>query len=417
MTYILPDIVMYNVFKILRWITRLEAGNTPTSSRTVNYLNKLAAISGICVIIYKNGLVPQEAEIRRSRRSEKELPSTKEQIEGATYRHEDPDPKRCGIVKGREIDDEDLSKPFKETLKTPFTRRIIEFSGPEYSMPTNIALYNGSTDPADHLNRFVGAANSGEWPMPVWCRMFQKITGGCQKGGWFESLPPNSIDEWWRLREAFTTRYSTRKACYKEPHEITKIVRKANETLTAFKERWTVETGFIMGVPEVMKISSFMDSVKSPELAKRFASSVPKTVDEMMRRLDEFVRAEEAYALAELPLGESRDIHRRLSFPEGSRDVHHRLTFPTARRDDRDGRNSAGSVISGKRGKATIGTLTRAETTLIREDTEITEPRTTKGNEQTDLCRKIGSSVDVMFRTLLREPSGEVKAGIREIQN
>ncbi|GKA74934.1 hypothetical protein Tco_0781312 [Tanacetum coccineum] len=80
----------------------------------------------------------------------------------------------------------------------------------------------------------------------------------------------------------------------------------------------------------------------SPELAKRFASSVPKTVDEMMKRLDEFVRAEEAYALAELPLGESRDIHRRLSFPAGSRDVHQRLTFPAARRDDRDGRNSPG---------------------------------------------------------------------------
>ncbi|GJW83467.1 reverse transcriptase domain-containing protein [Tanacetum coccineum] len=252
---------------------------------------------------------------------------------------EDQDPNEDRIVKGKEIDDEDLSKPFKETLKTPFTRRIIEFSGPEYSMPTNIALYDGSTDPADHLNRFVGAANSGEWPMPVWCRMFQQTLDGSARG-WFESLPPNSIDEWWRLREAFTTRYSTRKACYKEPHEITKIVRKANETLTAFKERWTVETGFIIGVPEVMKISSFMDSVKSPELAKRFASNVPKTVNEMMKRLDEFVRAEEAYALAELPPGESRDIHRRLSFPAGSRDVHQRLTFPAARRDDRDGRNS-----------------------------------------------------------------------------
>ncbi|GJW85697.1 reverse transcriptase domain-containing protein [Tanacetum coccineum] len=290
-------------------------------------------------------------------------PLTKEQIEGhisamksiikehnkrnkanpirLNFEMEDQDPKEDRIVKGREVDDDDLSKPFKETLKTPFTRRIIEFSGPEYSMPTNIALYDGSTDPADHLNRFVGAANSGEWPMPVWCRMFQQTLDGSARG-WFESLPPNSIDEWWRLREAFTTRYSTRKACYKEPHEITKIVRKANETLTAFKERWTVETGFIMGVPEVMKISSFMDSVKSPELAKRFASSVPKTVDEMMKRLDEFVRAEEAYALAELPLGESRDIHRRLSFPAGSRDVHQRLTFPAARRDDRDGRNSSG---------------------------------------------------------------------------
>ncbi|GJU04334.1 reverse transcriptase domain-containing protein [Tanacetum coccineum] len=253
----------------------------------------------------------------------------------------DHDPNEDRIVKGNEVEDGDLSKPFKETLRTPFTRRIIEFSGPEYSMLTNIALYDGSTDPADHLNHFVGATNSREWPMPVWCRMFQQTLDGSARG-WFESLSPNSIDEWWKLREAFTARYSTRKACYKEPHEITKIVRKANETLTAFKERWTMETRFIMGVPEVMKISSFMDSVKSPELSKRFASNVPKTVDEMMKRLDEFVRAEEAYALAELPLRESRYIHRRLSFPAGSRDIHQRLTFPDSIRDDRNGRNSQG---------------------------------------------------------------------------
>ncbi|GJX62723.1 reverse transcriptase domain-containing protein [Tanacetum coccineum] len=170
-------------------------------------------------------------------------------------------------------------------------------------MPTNIALYNGSTDPADHLNHFVGAANSREWPMPVWCRMFQQTLDGSARG-WFEILPPNSIDEWWRLREAFTTRYSTRKACYKEPHEITKIVRKANETLTAFKERWTVEDRDV--------------------------------------HHGQFRKAEEAYALAELPLGESRDIHRRLSFPVWSRDVHQRLTFPAARRDHRDDRNSPG---------------------------------------------------------------------------
>ncbi|GJV73641.1 reverse transcriptase domain-containing protein [Tanacetum coccineum] len=199
-------------------------------------------------------------------------PLTKEQIEGhisamksiikehnkrnkanpirLNFETEDPDPKEDRIVKGREIDDEDLSKPFKETLKTPSQ------GGCVVKINRSSLVQSTVCQPTSHWDAF-------------------------------ESLPPNSIDEWWRLREAFTTRYSTRKACYKEPHEITKIVRRANETLTAFKERWTVETGFIMGVPEVMKISSFMDSVKSPELAKRFASSVPKTVDEMMRRLDE----------------------------------------------------------------------------------------------------------------------------------
>ncbi|GJR72747.1 hypothetical protein Tco_0085112 [Tanacetum coccineum] len=98
------------------------------------------------------------------------------------------------VVKGKEVTDEDLRKPFKKARRTPFTRRILEFAGPEYKMPNNIKLYD------------------------------------------------------------------------------------------AFKERWTVETGFIMGVPEVMKISSFMDSVKSPELAKRFSDKVPTTVNEMMER-------------------------------------------------------------------------------------------------------------------------------------
>ncbi|GJR37184.1 reverse transcriptase domain-containing protein [Tanacetum coccineum] len=137
------------------------------------------------------------------------------------------------IVKGKEVVDEDLKKPFKEARKTPLTHRIIEFMVLEYKMPANIKL------------------------------LFQQTLDGSATG-WFERLPRDNINEWADLREAFSARYSVRRACFKEPHEITKIVRKANESLTAFKERWMVEMGFIIGVPEVMKISSFMDAVKSP---------------------------------------------------------------------------------------------------------------------------------------------------------
>ncbi|GJV66699.1 hypothetical protein Tco_1482208 [Tanacetum coccineum] len=187
-------------------------------------------------------------------------------------------------------------------------------------MPNNIKLYDGTTDPEDHLSRFASAANSGEWPMPVWCRMFQQTVDGSARG-WFERLPHDSINEWAVLREAFVARFSVRRACFKEPYEITKIIRKANESLTAFKERWTVETGFIMGVPEVMKIASFMDSVKSPDLAKRFSDKVPTTVNEMMERLDDFVHSKEAYANTELPKGKIGESHRRISFPFNERDT------------------------------------------------------------------------------------------------
>ncbi|GKC43283.1 reverse transcriptase domain-containing protein [Tanacetum coccineum] len=204
-------------------------------------------------------------------------------------------------------------------IRLDFETEDTEFAGPEYKMP-NIKLYDGTTDPKDHLSRFASAANSGEWPMPVWCRMFQQTLDGSARG-WFERLPHHSVNEWADLREAFAARFSVRRTCFKEPHEITKIIRKANESLTAFKERWTVETGFIMGVPEVMKISSFMDSVKSPELAKHFSDKVPTTVNEMMERLDDFVRSEEAYANIELPKGETGESHHKISFPSNGRDV------------------------------------------------------------------------------------------------
>nr|GEX59726.1 reverse transcriptase domain-containing protein [Tanacetum cinerariifolium] len=223
------------------------------------------------------------------------------------------------IAKGKGVMDEDLGKPFNEARRTPLTRRIIDFAGPEYKMPTNIKLYDGTTDPEDHLSCFASAANSGKWHMPVWCCMFQQTLNGSAKG-WFECLPHNNINEWADMIEAFAAKYSVRRACFKEPREITKIVRKANESLTKFKEKWKTETGFIMGVPEVMKISSFMDSVKSPELAKRFSDKVSTTVNEMMERLDDFVRSEEAYASTELPKREMGEIHRKASFPFNRRD-------------------------------------------------------------------------------------------------
>nr|GEY52239.1 hypothetical protein [Tanacetum cinerariifolium] len=164
---------------------------------------------------------------------------------------------------------------------------IIESVGPKYKMPTNIKLYDGTTDLEDHLGRFASAANFDEWPMPVWCMMFQQTLDGPARG-WFECLPDNSIDEWAALRDAFTTRYSLRK---------------------------TVETGFIMGVPEIMKISSFMDSLNWLELAKRFSDKAPTTVNEMVKRLDDFVRFERAFAQTKLPKGETGEQHRKSSFP------------------------------------------------------------------------------------------------------
>ncbi|GKF57439.1 hypothetical protein Tco_0170976, partial [Tanacetum coccineum] len=107
----------------------------------------------------------------------------------------------------RDEGDEDLKKPYKEVMKSSFARRIIEFSAPSHRMPTSLKIYDGSTDPDDHITRFVREANQGEWEMPVWCRMFHQTLDGPARG-WFGRLPNGCIDSWTDLRDKFSERFA-----------------------------------------------------------------------------------------------------------------------------------------------------------------------------------------------------------------
>ncbi|GJT48418.1 reverse transcriptase domain-containing protein, partial [Tanacetum coccineum] len=188
--------------------------------------------------------------------------------------------------------DDDLSKPLKATSKCPFTRRIINFTTPNHRMPTNVKIYNGTSDPADYITRFTGIGNSAEWPMPVWCRMFQQTLDGKARA-WFDKLPSESINGWDDLEEKFLNRFGMLKACDKDPTEITKIVRRANETLPNFRKRWTI--------------------------------------DEMLRRVDDYVRSEEAFKNTELPKGEFQKKEAVGQWTPGS-DRPHRVVYGGGRR-------------------------------------------------------------------------------------
>nr|GEW85982.1 reverse transcriptase domain-containing protein [Tanacetum cinerariifolium] len=90
-----------------------------------------------------------------------------------------------GLSRGNPRDN--IGQRLSEAIKTPLTRRIIEFADPEFKILANIKLYDGTTDPEDHLSQFSSVANSEEWLMPVWCYMFQQTLDGSARE-WFENL-------------------------------------------------------------------------------------------------------------------------------------------------------------------------------------------------------------------------------------
>ncbi|GJZ93115.1 reverse transcriptase domain-containing protein [Tanacetum coccineum] len=188
---------------------------------------------------------------------------------------------------------------------------------PKTRMPSHVKTYNGSEDPEDHLKIFQAAAKTERWAMPTWCHMFNStLTGNARV--WFDDLPPESIDSYNDLREAFLKNYLQQKKCIRDPIVLHNIKQRDGESTEDFIQRYKSESGNVKGAPECMRISEFVHGITNPELIKRFHEKIPKTVDEMMQVTTSFLQGQEAASNQE-----RKRVPQAWRHPEGN----HRQNF------------------------------------------------------------------------------------------
>ncbi|GJW75238.1 reverse transcriptase domain-containing protein [Tanacetum coccineum] len=103
-------------------------------------------------------------------------------------------------------------------------------------MPSHVKTYDGSEDPEDHLKIFQAAKKVERWAMPTWCHMFNStLTGSAMV--WFDDLPPESVDSYDDLKEAFLANFHQQKKCIKDPVEIHHIKQREGESTEDFMRR------------------------------------------------------------------------------------------------------------------------------------------------------------------------------------
>ncbi|GJX28118.1 reverse transcriptase domain-containing protein [Tanacetum coccineum] len=218
------------------------------------------------------------------------------------------------------IEDDDLSKPWVCAETDPFTSRIRHFNFPKTRMPSHIKTYDESGDPKDHLKIFQAAAKMKIWAMPTWCHMFNSILTGKARV-WFDDLPPESIDSYDDLREAFLKNYLQQKKCIRDPIVLHNIKQRDGESTEDFIQRYKSESENVKGAPECMRISGFVHGITNPELIKRFHEKIPKTVDEMMQVATSFLQGQEAALNQErkktLPTWKHQEGSHRQDFKKG----------------------------------------------------------------------------------------------------
>nr|GEU94975.1 reverse transcriptase domain-containing protein [Tanacetum cinerariifolium] len=188
------------------------------------------------------------------------------------------------------IKDDDLSRPWLCVETDSFTPRVRYFDLPKRTrMPSHVKTYDISEDSEDHLKIFQAPAKVKHWAMPTWCHMFNSIITGSARV-WFDDLPPESVDSYDELKEAFLANFRQQKKCIKNPVEIHHIKQREGGFTEDFVRRFNVESMYVKGASKIMRISGFMHGITNPKLIKCLHDKILKSVDEMMRITTSFLR-------------------------------------------------------------------------------------------------------------------------------
>ena len=97
-------------------------------------------------------------------------------------------------------------------------------------------MYDGKSDPADHIRYYQQVMAYWVYDDAVMCRMFPSSLGHSALR-WFYRLPQGGIDNFRELAELFMARFITNSRVIKRPEALTALKKQKGETLRTYSTR------------------------------------------------------------------------------------------------------------------------------------------------------------------------------------
>ena len=212
-------------------------------------------------------------KLRRARRRRSSLgsESSSEDAEDATYRQRSRTPPSETFLGDEEysshrrknkspshkgIRNKAMNEALNQVAKSPFTRQIEGASLPRrFNQPT-FSLYNGRTDPVEHVSHFNKKMAVHSKDEVLMCKIFPSSLGPMAIR-WFNGLKTNSIDSFKKLTQSFGIRFIT---CSKVPLPLGSLLFmsiREGETLKAYSDRYWEVFNEIDGSYDDVAISTF----------------------------------------------------------------------------------------------------------------------------------------------------------------
>ena len=185
-----------------------------------------------------------------------------------------------------------MNEALNQVAKLPFTRQIEGASLPQrFNQPT-FSLYNGRTDPMEHVSHFNQKMAVHSKDEALMCKIFP-LSLGSMAMKWFNGLR-NSIDSFKKLTQSFGTRFIT---CSRVPLPLGSLLSmsmREGETLKAYSDRYWEMFNEIDGSYDDGATSTFKAGLPAEHDLRKSLTGKPVTsVRLLMDRIDKYRRIEE----------------------------------------------------------------------------------------------------------------------------
>ena len=130
-----------------------------------------------------------------------------------------------------------MNEALNQVARSPFTRNIEGASLPRRFHQPTFSLYNGRTDPVEHVSHFSQKMAVHSKDEALMCKIFPSSLGPMAMR-WFNGLKANSIDSFKKLTQSFGARFIT---CSRVPLPLGSLLSMSmrdGETLKAYSDRY-----------------------------------------------------------------------------------------------------------------------------------------------------------------------------------
>ncbi|GAU17354.1 hypothetical protein TSUD_232300 [Trifolium subterraneum] len=172
----------------------------------------------------------------------------------------------------------------------PFAPQVLHTSGYPYihhKIP-KIELYDGTTDPEEHLEKFRAHMLLQGFKDGIMCRVFAcTLTGPAIR--WFFSLPPYSIYSFPQLAQAFLSRFVLSKTYPKLPITLKCLKQRTDESLQDYLYRFNQEAVHVDNLSNDLCIHLIQAGLKPGSFKESLVTKPLLNLDDLWKRAACFV--------------------------------------------------------------------------------------------------------------------------------